>query len=103
MSPHYGGFVIQSSLTGVNFLKNSYNNAVTYLFLIHPSQHYFNSENCIMLINASYYGEAIFHLTIPEGSPLYETETGVCGPKGSGFRSVSHFVLEPMVLRELQQ
>ena len=38
-----------------------------------------------MLINASYYGEAICHLTIPGGTPLYKTETGMCGPKGSGF------------------
>ena len=58
-------------------------------FLIHPSQPCLNTEKCIMLINAGYYGEAICQLTIPGGTPLYKTETGICGPKGSGFCGVS--------------
>ena len=43
---------------------------IFFFFLIHPSQPCFNTEKCIMLINASYYGEAICHLTIPGGTVL---------------------------------
>ena len=71
-------FKFQSSLTEVNFEKNSHSNAVTNLFLIHPSQPWFNSKNGIMLINASYYGEPICHLTIfPGDTPLYAARKGL--------------------------
>ena len=51
----------QSSLTEVNFQKNSHSNAVTNLFLIHPS-----------------HGEPICHLTIfPGDIPLYAARKGL--------------------------
>ena len=68
----------QSSFTEVNFQKNRHSNAVTNLFLIHPSQPWFNSKNSITLINASYYGEPICHLTIfPGDTPLYAARKGL--------------------------
>ena len=68
----------QSSLTEVNFQKNNHSNAVTYLFLILQPQPWFNSKNSIMLINASYYGEPICHLTIFLGdTPLYAARKGL--------------------------
>ena len=52
-----------------------------------PIQDYVNPDDQTQ--PASYYGEAICHLTIPGGTLLYKTETGMSGPKGSCVCGVS--------------